>query len=138
MNDDRARRRAAIKARVPSRFIAVCAVAMVSALAVGTLVQAGPVQAGTSDRYDRLWDKTSKKQKRWARATSKCESGRDRDIHSSGGHYHGAFQFSLRTWRHSPKTPGGDPHRESWRTQAVVAVQLKKRDGGKTHWPSCG
>ena len=41
------------------------------------------------------------------------------------------------TWRSAPKSVGSDPHRKSWKTQAVVAIYLKKRDG-KGHWPNCG
>jgi hypothetical protein len=51
--------------------------------------------------------------------------------------YRGAFQFMKATWRTSPKSPGGDPIRYSYRTQAVVAVMLKRRDGAG-HWPVCG
>ena len=41
------------------------------------------------------------------------------------------------TWQSSPKSIGSDPHKYSWKTQAVVAVLLKKRDGAG-HWPVCG
>ena len=41
------------------------------------------------------------------------------------------------TWKSSPKSVGSDPHKYSWKTQAVVAVLLKKRDGAG-HWPNCG
>jgi hypothetical protein len=41
------------------------------------------------------------------------------------------------TWRASPKSPGGDPTAYDYRTQAVVAVALKRRDGAG-HWPVCG
>jgi hypothetical protein len=108
------------------------------ALAVGSILEAAPAKGGTPDRYQRLWDDFSKKRKSWARETSMCESGRDKDIHGGGGAYHGAFQFSIDTWRAAPKSPGGDAHRYSWRTQAVVAVLLKKHDGARTHWPHCG
>lgn len=90
------------------------------------------------DRYTRIWNqKVRKSEKRWARRTSECESGGNRRIHGGGGRYHGAFQFMKSTWRSSPKSPGGDPHRYRWKTQAVVAVYLKRRDG-KGHWPHCG
>ncbi len=116
----------------PIAFLAV-------AIAVGVvLTSAAPVQANTSPKYKRLWNGLSDKNHRWARRTSECESGGDRNIHSAGGTYHGAFQFSRSTWQNSPKSPGGDPHRYSWRTQAVVAIYLKKRDGARTHWPYCG
>ena len=90
-----------------------------------------------ANKYDRLWEDLSRKQRRWARQTSECESGGSAKIHGGGGTYHGAFQFMLSTWRSAPKSPGGDPHTYRWRVQAVVAVYLKKRDG-TGHWPNCG
>ena len=89
------------------------------------------------DRYERTWDDFSKTNKRWARKTSECESGGNRKIHGGNGAYHGAFQFMKSTWASSPMSPGGDPHRHTWKTQAVVAVKLKQRDGAG-HWPNCG
>lgn len=89
------------------------------------------------DRYARIWKKYPRRAKRWARRTSECESGGDPTAIGGGGKYRGAFQFMLRTWRNSPKTPGGDPIKFVWRTQAVVAVSLKRRDGAH-HWPNCG
>jgi soluble lytic murein transglycosylase-like protein len=88
-------------------------------------------------KYVRLWDKVSRRDRRWARSTSKCESGRDPKAIGGGGRYRGAFQFMKSTWRHSPKSPGGDPIEYPYRTQAVVAVALKNRDGAG-HWPNCG
>ena len=35
------------------------------------------------------------------------------------------------TWKASPKSPGGDPIAYPYRTQAVVAVLLKNRDGAR-------
>jgi hypothetical protein len=91
----------------------------------------------TAYKYRAAWEDFRYKDKRWARQTSECESGGNARIHNSGGQYHGAFQFLKSTWRSSPMSPGGDPHRYSWKTQAVVAVKLKKRDGAG-HWPVCG
>jgi len=93
---------------------------------------------GGGGKYDREWDSFSHKDKRWARLTSECESGGDPRIHSPGGTYHGAFQFSTSTWKASPMSPGGR-HADSynWKTQAVVAVKLMKKSG-KQHWPNCG
>jgi len=90
------------------------------------------------DRYDQAWDAFSEKDKRWAKKTSECESGGDPKIHSPGGTYHGAFQFSTPTWKSSPMSPGGK-HADnySWKVQAVVAVKLKHRDSAG-HWPVCG
>jgi hypothetical protein len=124
--------------RVPARFVVVSAVLMVTALVVGGVVETTPAEGGTSPKYKRLWDGISDRNKRWARRTARCESGGNPRIHGGGGTYHGAFQFTRSTWKHAPKSPGGDPHRYTKRTQSVVAVYLKKRDGGRTHWPHCG
>ena len=93
---------------------------------------------GGGDAYDRKWDNFSFKDRKWAKRTSECESGGDPNIHSPGGTYHGAFQFSSPTWKTSPMSPGGE-HAEKyrWKVQAVVAVKLKHRDGAG-HWPVCG
>ena len=102
---------------------------------------AGGSAAGANDadagKYDRIWGGVSARDRRWARRTSKCESGGDPDAIGGGGLYRGAFQFMKSTWKHSPKSPGGDPIAFPYRTQAVVAVLLKKRDGTR-HWPVCG
>jgi hypothetical protein len=89
------------------------------------------------NRYARIWDRTSRHNKRWAKSTSRCESGGDPDAIGGGGIYRGAFQFMKATWKASPKSPGGDPIAYPYKTQAVVAVALKKRDGAG-HWPVCG
>jgi hypothetical protein len=91
----------------------------------------------TDSRYVQLWDRTSKRDKRWARNTAECESGGDPKAIGGGGTYRGAFQFMKSTWRTSPKSPGGDPIRYTYKTQAVVAVALKKR-AGTSPWPVCG
>jgi hypothetical protein len=104
---------------------------------LGTTSSGGTGDGGASGKYDRLWDRTSKKEKRWARSTSQCESGGNARIHGGGGSYHGAFQFTLSTWRSAPKSPGGDPHTDPWKTQAVVAIYLKRR-AGSSPWPNCG
>jgi hypothetical protein len=105
---------------------------------VGTISADGE---STGDRelskYTRLWDRVSVRDRRWARRTAECESGGDPDALGSGGRYRGAFQFMRSTWKAAPKSPGGDPIRYSYRTQAVVAVALKNRDG-TGHWPVCG
>ena len=90
-----------------------------------------------SDEYARIWSGIPSREKRWARATSRCESGGNPDAVGGGGIYRGAFQFLKSTWKASPKSPGGDPIDYDYRTQAVVAVLLKKRDGAG-HWPVCG
>jgi hypothetical protein len=96
--------------------------------------EAAPTEAS---RYQLLWDRVSSRERRWARSTAECESGRDPDAIGGGGTYRGAFQFMKSTWRNSPKSPGGDPIDYTYRTQAVVAVALKNRDGAG-HWPNCG
>jgi len=105
--------------------------------ASGAVSTGGTDSTETTDRYTKNWKQTSERNKRWARKTSRCESGGDPKAIGGGGLYRGAFQFMKSTWRTSPKTPGGDPIRYNWRTQAVVAVALKKRDG-RGHWPNCG
>ena len=91
----------------------------------------------TSGKYQRLWKKVSRSNKRWARKVAECESGRDPNAVALGGSYRGAFMFTWDAWKTSPKSPGGDPTDYSYKTQAVVAVALKKRDGTGP-WPVCG
>ncbi len=91
----------------------------------------------SGDKYAAMWVETSHRDKRWARKTAECESGRDPNAIGGGGQYRGAFQFLKSTWKASPKSPGGDPINYPYRTQAVVAVALKNRDGAG-HWPVCG
>lgn len=91
----------------------------------------------SGDKYALMWAETSKRDKRWARNTAECESGRDPKAIGGGGQYRGAFQFLKSTWKSSPKSPGGDPIDYPYRTQAVVAIALKNRDGAG-HWPVCG
>ena len=126
--------------------IALCVLALamivvmvaIGASAQGSAGGTGPTTGDNGgDRYSKLWDEVSRKNKRWARHTSACESGGNAKIHGGGGSYHGAFQFMKSTWKAAPKSPGGDPHRFRWKVQAVVAVHLKKQDGAG-HWPNCG
>jgi hypothetical protein len=97
----------------------------------------GDDPVASAPRYERLWDRVTPRERRWAHQTAECESGADPDAVGGGGLYRGAFQFMLSTWKHAPKTPGGDPIRYSYRTQAVVAVALMREDG-TGHWPVCG
>ncbi len=145
------RRRAPVKAAPrPDRFalwaVAIAVVAMFAGLissdagaAGGGLSTGGDTSAKkySSSWYGQIWENTSRRNKRWARRTGECESGNDPNAYNPAGPYLGAFQFLRSTWRTSPKSPGGDPRDYSWRTQAVVAVALKKRDGAG-HWPVCG
>lgn len=124
---------------------------MVVMIALGTAVTAfaggGGVGTGDSgdsgdkasggDRYDQAWDSFSRKDRRWARRTSECESGQDPNIHSPGRDYHGAFQFLKSTWQSAPMSKGDDPHRYRWKIQAVVAVKWMHK-AGKDQWPVCG
>ncbi len=89
------------------------------------------------DRYDREWDSFSRRDRKWARSTSECESNQDARIHDGSDTFHGAFQFMKSTWKSSPMSPGGDPHTYRWKVQAVVAVKLMHRDSDE-HWPYCG
>ncbi len=91
----------------------------------------------TPAKYHRLWNKVKRKDKRWANRVARCESGKDPNAVALKGRYRGAFMFTRDAWKTSPKTPGGDPIDFSYRTQAVVAVHLKKRDGTRP-WPVCG
>jgi hypothetical protein len=133
-----------LKAYAPFGLIAVvmlAAMLMMSTTALGGSGGTGATSSsgdGGGNKYDRLWDDLSKKQHRWARKTSDCESGGDPTAHGGGGTYHGAFQFMKSTWKSAPKSPGGDPHRYRWKVQAVVAVYLKKKSGAKSNWPNCG
>jgi len=96
-------------------------------------------------KYAPIYNAFKVKEKRWARRTSKCESGHNPRAVSPGkkkrDRHWGAFQFKLSTWRTAPKSPGGNPIRFTWKTQAVVAVLLHrkaKRKGWPNPWPNCG
>jgi hypothetical protein len=107
----------------------------VSASSGGT---GGGTGSGSGDsKYKRLWHKTSRHNKHWANKTAECESGKDPNAIGGGGQYRGAFQFMKSSWKNAPKTPGGDPIDYGYKTQAVVAVALKK-DMGTKPWPVCG
>jgi hypothetical protein len=124
-------------------FLAVGAMVSLSgASAASGGVGTGPKGDGNAskrlaDRYDRIWFAFPRRERRWAHRTSECESGNNPRAIGGGGIYRGAFQFLRSTWRSSPRSPGGDPIAYSYRTQAVVAVLLKRRDGAG-HWPVCG
>jgi hypothetical protein len=90
----------------------------------------------STPRYQRLWDRVTRSQRRWAHQTAECESGADPNAIGGGGLYRGAFQFMRSTWKRAPKSPGGDPISYPYRTQAVVAVALMRQDG-TGHWPNC-
>ena len=99
--------------------------------------QAGSGSGATAGKYVRIWKRLPAGERRWARRTSECESGGDPDAIGGGGTYRGAFQFMRSTWKTAPKSPGGDPIKHPYRTQAVVAVALKRR-AGTSPWPVCG
>ena len=103
----------------------------------GKSAEGGVPTAGQKAKYARLWSRVGSRDRRWARRTSKCESGRNPKAIGGGGAFRGAFQFMRSTWRHAPKSPGGDPIAYNYKTQAVVAVALKRREG-RGHWPTCG
>jgi soluble lytic murein transglycosylase-like protein len=96
-----------------------------------------PSSGSRASKYARLWERTSRGDRRWAHKTAQCESGGDPDALGSGGLYRGAFQFMKSTWKSAPRSPGGDPIDYSYRTQAVVAIALMHADGAG-HWPNCG
>jgi hypothetical protein len=158
MNETRPRPRAAAEDQIPTRErvriavagavgAALLSVALIGATtALGGSGGSGPGGDGdgggdgggnTAYKYKAAWEDFSYKDKRWARKTSECESGGNPKIHDPSRTYHGAFQFLKSTWRRSPMSPGGDPHRYSWKTQAVVAVKLKHK-AGAGQWPVCG
>ena len=126
-------------------LLALVALIGAAALATGTsaIASSGGVSAssggdsGGGGKYTRLWRKTSRHNRHWANKTAQCESGKNPKAIGGGGRYRGAFQFLKSSWHHAPKTPGGDPIDYPYRTQAVVAVALKKREGTKP-WPVCG
>ncbi len=127
--------------------VAVAAIGQASASSGGGVVTASsddgagpapqPATAASQAKYQRLFNRLPIREKRWARETSECESGGNPRAVGGGGIYRGAFQFLRSTWKASPKSPGGDPVVYAYRTQAVVAVALKQRDGAG-HWPVCG
>jgi hypothetical protein len=138
---------ASAKARIVV-LVLTAALAAVAASAAFAIVPAGAssgsggVSTGgdttaQASQYERLWAEVSRRDKRWARSTAECESGGDPKAIGGGGIYRGAFQFTKSTWRRAPKSPGGDPIDYPYKTQAVVAIALKRQDG-TGHWPSCG
>jgi hypothetical protein len=122
-------------------LIGATAVAMTSSAVAssgGVSASSGGTGSGSGDsKYKRLWHKTSRHNKHWANKTAECESGKDPNAIGGGGQYRGAFQFMKSSWKNAPKTPGGDPIDYGYKTQAVVAVALKK-DMGTKPWPVCG
>ncbi|HEX7167035.1 MAG TPA: transglycosylase family protein [Acidimicrobiales bacterium] len=84
-------------------------------------------QAGERSRRaaqaDRVW-----------RALAVCESNANPTAHSANGLYHGAFQFSLPTWRGLGYT--GDPADHPYAVQLQAAKKLQARSGWR-QWPSC-
>src|SRR5574338_433157 len=100
----------ALVPRLPRPFAIVVVAVALLALAVAapapapasggisTTANTGPADSKsgggrTAAKYVRLWDRTSKRNKRWAHRTAQCESGRDPKAIGGGGRYRGAFQF---------------------------------------------
>ena len=125
----------AVMALIGATAVAVSSSAMASS--GGTGATSGGDSKDGGGKYTRLWRKTSRHNKHWANKTAECESGKNPKAIGGGGRYRGAFQFMKSSWHHAPKTPGGDPIDYGYKTQAVVAVALKKREGTKP-WPVCG
>jgi hypothetical protein len=124
-------------------LLAVAACALVASAGAGAYGAASDPHArvggvpAAKPVYDKAWRHgVSKSNKRWATRVARCESGRDPNALGAGGTYRGAFQFHRKTWQSAPRSPGGDPIRFSYRTQAFIAVRLKMRDGAG-HWPNC-
>jgi hypothetical protein len=142
-------------ARARARLVLLLTIALFAgALAIAFTLAPGAADAASSSsgsggtatannpsvqasKYETLWSKVTRKDRRWARSTAECESGGDPQAIGGGGQFRGAFQFIKSTWKSAPKSPGGDPIDYSYKTQAVVAVALKNRDGAG-HWPNCG
>jgi hypothetical protein len=133
-------------ALLASGAISVSAAGAASSGGVSTLSGTGGSPAGgdrgssarVNDKFTKIWDTQIRPaEKRWAHQTSDCESGSDPNAVGGGGAYRGAFQFMRSTWKAAPRSPGGDPIAYPYRTQAVVAVLLKRADGAG-HWPVCG
>ena len=91
----------------------------------------------TPAKYDRLWDRVPARRSAGRSDVAECESGRTRTRSPSAASTAAPSCSCSRPGRRSPKSPGGDPIDYSYKTQAVVAVALKKRDG-TGHWPVCG
>jgi hypothetical protein len=135
----------AVLAVLTAGAISVAAAGAATSGGVGTLSSGGTEggaedgsSARVNDRYSKIWTaQVSPAEKRWAHRTAECESGGDPNAIGGGGLYRGAFQFMRSTWKAAPRSPGGDPIAYPYRTQAVVAVLLKRRDGAG-HWPVCG
>jgi hypothetical protein len=125
----------AVMALIGATAVAMSSPAMASSGGTGA-TSGGDSKSGGS-KYKRLWRKTSRHNKHWANKTAECESGKDPNAIGGGGQYRGAFQFMKSSWKNAPKTPGGDPIDYGYKTQAVVAVALKKHMGTKP-WPVCG
>jgi hypothetical protein len=115
----------------------ISASAVASSGGVSASGDSGGSGAGGGGKYKRLWSQTSRHNRHWANKTAECESGKDPNAIGGGGQYRGAFQFMKSSWKNAPKTPGGDPIDYGYKTQAVVAVALKKHMGTKP-WPVCG
>jgi len=69
----------------------------------------------------------------WGRLAA-CESGGNPRARSASGLYHGAFQFSLATWRSLGYD--GNPADHSYATQLEAAQRLQARSGWG-QWPRC-
>src|SRR5215475_11284712 len=114
-----------------------------AALAVAALLVTTPFASARGNTTkpinpDRIWkqrwSKASDSEKSWAYATGSCESGNNPATNTGNG-YLGAFQFDVGTWWAAPNTGPGRgnahqlPHKESWKTQAVVSIKKMRRDG---------
>lgn len=73
---------------------------------------------------------------------ARCESGGNPRAVSASGRYHGAFQFSRRTWDSvarsvAPEWVGVAPSAAPYDVQLVMARVLYHRSG-RGQWPVCG
>jgi hypothetical protein len=146
-NGTRTRSSTARPDRMALWAFALAIVAMLAAAATANAGSSGGVGSGgsgagtgspsTGSRYVKIWDGFNTRDRHWAHKVSYCESGNDPRAVGGGGTYRGAFMFTLDAWKIPHKSPGGDPVRYPWKTQAVVAVLLKHQMGTKP-WPVCG
>jgi hypothetical protein len=120
-------------------MLAAAATAHAGSGGVGTTTggSGGGYNSASSSRNTRIWDGFNATDHHWAHRVGQCESGNDPRAIGGGGTYRGAFMFTRDAWKIPAKSPGGDPIRYTWKTQAVVAVLLKHKMGTKP-WPVCG
>lgn len=122
--------------RTLRRTIAALTLTAAALLAGGcTPAQVGLFRAVTAEHADVLSDDQ-------LYALRRCESGDDYSVVSARGTFHGAYQFTVRTWddlaaRTYPWLEGRDPASvEPWWQDAMARALYAER--GREPWPVCG